>query len=71
MLIFCDQVPIAESADFEVTSACPTNYPDKLIMCIFKLCSDTHNFNLKKGRFGSYAHRNQSLLIIHRSVFLS
>ena len=30
-VFFCDQVPIAEAADFEVTK----NYPDKLIMCIF------------------------------------
>ena len=30
----CDQVPIAESADFEVPSACPKSYPDKLTMCI-------------------------------------
>ena len=36
VLIFCDQVPISEPADFEVSSACPKSYPDKLTMCVFK-----------------------------------
>ena len=48
MLIFCDQVPIAESADFEVPSAYPKSYPDKFVQSGSYI---SYNFLLLKGFF--------------------
>ena len=36
LVIICHIAPIAKPADFEVSSAHPKSYPDKLTMCIFK-----------------------------------
>ena len=44
-LIFCDQVPIVKSADFEVPYAYPKNYPDKSTTCIYKPCIKRLNYS--------------------------